>query len=93
MAEKKKPKMPTIARMTFEQAIEKLREIVEKVEAGQIGLEDAIRQYEIGCGLIQHCRKILDRAEHQIEVLTKNLEGALQSKPAPGDLTSDDRTD
>jgi len=89
MAERK-PKQPNIDKLTFEQAVQKLRDIVEKVEAGQIGLEEAIRQYEQGGKLIQRCRKILDQAEQRIEILTKNLEGDLEARPADDDLQAND---
>jgi len=82
MAEKKS-KPINIDEMTFEQALAALREIVEKVESGEVALEESIQQYELGCKLIQHCRKILDRAERRIEVLSKNLEGQLEAAPAP----------
>ena len=82
MAEKKAKEM-NIDELTFEQALGKLRQIVEKVEAGEVALEESIQQYELGCKLIQHCRKILDRAERRIEVLSKNLEGTLEAAPAP----------
>jgi len=85
----KKSRNMNIDKLSFEQGLEKLREIVEKVESGRVGLEESIQQYELGCKLIQHCRTILDRAEHRIEVLTKNLEGALQPGPPPAELQGD----
>ena len=88
MAEKKQ-KSIAVEKLTFEQAVGKLREIVEKVEGGEIGLEDSINQYDVGCKLIQHCRQILDNAERRVETLTKNLEGKLEAKPADDNLQAD----
>jgi exodeoxyribonuclease VII small subunit len=78
-----------VERLNFEQAVQKLREIVEKVEAGQVGLEESIRQYELGCKLIRHCREILNRAEQRIETLSRNLDGTLDVEPASTDLQSE----
>ncbi|NLX05972.1 MAG: exodeoxyribonuclease VII small subunit [Phycisphaerae bacterium] len=82
----KKSKLPNLEKLTFEEAIAKLREIVEQVESGEVGLEDSIEQYELGCRLIQHCRSILDGAEQRIEVLTKTLDGKLAAQAAPQEL-------
>lgn len=89
----KKSKTTDVTKMNFEQAVAMLREIVEKVEAGEIGLEESIQQYECGCELIQHCRGILNRAEQRIETLGKNLDGTLEAKPAPPDLQPDQGQD
>jgi exodeoxyribonuclease VII small subunit len=86
MAEKKTQNKMTIEKMNFEQAIATLQEIVEKVETGQIGLEDAIAQYETGCKLVQHCKQILEKAERKIEVLSKGLDGQLTSQPFEAEI-------
>lgn len=52
---------------TFEQAVTELKQIVDKIEDGQIPLEESIGQYEKGMALIQHCRTILQQAEKRIE--------------------------
>lgn len=85
-----KIKPTDIEKLTFEQAVQTLREIVEKVESGQVDLEQSIQQYEVGCKLILHCRAILDRAERRIEVLSKDLDGRLQGKPVNEQLEPDD---
>ena len=63
-------------KLTFEQAIAELKGIVEKIEAGQIPLQESIQQYEKGMALIKHCRKILQQAEKRIEKITLDQEGA-----------------
>jgi len=78
-----------VDKMTFEQAIGRLQEIVEKVETGQIGLEEAITQYERGCQLVRHCKQILDTAERKIEVLSKGLDGQIAAKPLPADVEAE----
>ncbi len=82
MADKKtRSNEENIDKLTFEQAISQLQEIVEKVETGQIGLEEAIGQYETGCKLVQHCKGILENAERKIEVLSRGLEGQIATQP------------
>ncbi len=64
--------------LTFEQAIDELESIIEKIESGEIGLESALRQFERGTVLIGHCREILDTAEKRIAELVSNAEGDLE---------------
>lgn len=54
----------------FEEAISELEQIVERLERGQIGLDEALAEYERGIRLIRHCRELLQKAEQRIEILT-----------------------
>ena len=65
-----------VEKLTFEQAITELKVIVEKIEEGQIPLQDSIQQYEKGMALIKHCRKILQQAEKRIEKISLDQEPA-----------------
>lgn len=56
--------------LSYEQAVERLEAIIERIESGEIGLEDSIAAYEEGTALVQRCRAILNRAEQRIERLT-----------------------
>ncbi len=76
-----KKKEINIDKLSFEKAITLLEEIVEKVESGEIPLEEAIDQYELGCKLIQRCKKILQDAERKIEILSKDIDGNFKSEP------------
>ncbi|MBA7598397.1 Exodeoxyribonuclease 7 small subunit [subsurface metagenome] len=58
-------------KMTFEQAIKELTDIVGKIEQGQIPLQDSLKQYERGMALIKHCRTILKKAEQRIEKISE----------------------
>jgi exodeoxyribonuclease VII small subunit len=48
--------------------------IVEKIELGEIPLQESIEQYEKGMALIKHCRSILEKAEKKIEQITQEKE-------------------
>jgi exodeoxyribonuclease VII small subunit len=60
-----------LTKFTFEQAIGQLKEIVGKIEQGEIPLQDSLEQYEKGMALIKHCRGILQKAEKRIEKISK----------------------
>jgi exodeoxyribonuclease VII small subunit len=60
-----------ISKLTFEQAIKQLTEIVGKIKQGKIPLQDSLEQYEKGMALIKHCRGILEKAEKRIEKISK----------------------
>lgn len=72
MAEKKENN--DISKLSFEQAIEELTAIVEKIELGEIPLQQSIEQYEKGMALIKHCRGILQKAEEKIEKISQEKE-------------------
>ena len=56
-----------INKLSFEEAIKELTNIVGKIEQGRIPLQDSLQQYERGMALIKHCRTILKKAEQRIE--------------------------
>ena len=56
-------------KITFEQAMAELDEIVHKLENGQIPLEEAVKTYEHGMELKKICEEKLKNAEMKIEKL------------------------
>ena len=60
-----------IGKLSFEEAIKELTNIVGKIEQGQIPLQDSLEQYEKGMALIRHCRTTLQKAEERIEKISK----------------------
>lgn len=59
---------------TFEEALAQVESIIDRIEAGEVGLEQSLAEYERGVALIQHCRGKLDAAQRQIEDLTRKLD-------------------
>ena len=55
--------------LSFEQAISRLEEIVNAMEAGNLPLDDCLRQFEDAVGLSRYCAAKLDAAEQKITVL------------------------
>ncbi len=53
----------------------RLEEIVEKMESGELPLEDLIVRYEEGMKLVKVCQERLTSAEERIEMITRNSAG------------------
>jgi len=66
-----------IEKLSFEQSLEQLEAIVERIESGEVGLEESLAEYESGAKLVKRCRAILDKAEKRIAELTADDEGGL----------------
>jgi exodeoxyribonuclease VII small subunit len=67
-----------IRKLTFEEALKELEEIVSKLESGDISLEDSIEVYTRGTWLKRHCEEKLKSAQAKIEKITLDEDG----KPA-----------
>lgn len=57
----------------FEAALAELETLVERMEGGDLGLDESITAYERGAALAQVCRQRLEAAEQQVAVLQGNL--------------------
>lgn len=53
----------------FEDSLKKLESIVEKMEEGELTLEESIQHFEEGVALSKHCQEVLDGAEQKIKIL------------------------
>ncbi len=67
--------------LTFEQSIGRLEEIVEKLEAGQVPLDESLKLFEEGVKLSRFCNTKLEEIERKIEILTKGEGGELKAEP------------
>ena len=63
-------------KVTFEQQIARLEEIVSALERGDVQLADSLALFEEGTKLIAACTKQLDQAEQQVVKLAKGPDGA-----------------
>lgn len=80
---------PTDKPLRFENAIDRLEDIVEQIESGEVGLEEALERYEQGQALIKRCRGILDKAEQRIAELTEDDQGRPTLTPGEDDADAD----
>ncbi len=62
---------------SFEQSYARLEQILEKMNSGQIALDESLKLYEEADTLITSCTKKLNDAEQKIEVLIKQRNGDL----------------
>lgn len=63
---------------TFADALLALEKVVEKLERGDLPLEDALTAFEDGVGLVRHLGQKLTEVEKRIEVLTRDQAGIFQ---------------
>ena len=74
-------KKPQPTPKNFEDALTELEQILHDMESGTVPLEESLTKYERGNFLINFCRGVLGTAEKQIELLSKNAAGELESQP------------
>ena len=70
-----------IAAMSFEDALAELEQIVRGLEAGQVKLDDAIKSYERGAQLKQHCERKLNEAQQRVDRIVVSPDGAVAAQP------------
>jgi len=68
-------KVKKMAEEKFEEALEKLEEIVRKMESGDLTLEESLKAFEEGIRLSRLCSQKIDEAERRVEVLLKTQNG------------------
>ncbi len=73
-----------MAKEKFEDSLEKLEDIVKKMEAGDLPLEEALKSFEEGIKLIRSCQAKLDEAQRRVEILL-GKEDSLQVKQWNGE--------
>jgi exodeoxyribonuclease VII small subunit len=57
--------------MSFEEKLEKLQQVVEELEEGEIPLTESVEKYQYSLNLIKQCHKELENAELKIEKIMK----------------------
>lgn len=53
----------------FEKALEELETLVEKLESGDLSLDQSLAQFKRGVELTRHCQGVLDQAQQVVEKL------------------------
>ena len=59
----------------FEKALAELESLVEKMEKGDLGLEESLKHFERGIALTRACQKALSDAEQKVQILMENAGG------------------
>lgn len=76
MAEKK---------VCFEEAMQRLEDIVTSMERGEASLEESLKLFTEGTKLLKQCATMLDKAEQQVTKLVKTSDGVLTEVPFEGE--------
>ncbi len=63
-----------IEKLDFEQALNRLNDLVSKLEAGELPLEESVAAFETGVKLSRRCEALLDTAEQRLQVLGDDQE-------------------
>ena len=71
-----------VDKLSFEDALKELEEIVAKLERGDVELEESIAIYERGAALKAHCEARLKSAELKVEQIVQGPGGAPKTEPA-----------
>ena len=75
----------------FERSLAELEAIVDKLEAGDLSLDESLQQFERGVQLTRACQTALKQAEHKVEILMRKS-GTNEFEAAPFD-SGDDQGD
>ena len=73
-----------MARKSFEEELESLESLVEELDRGELGLEQAIKKYEQGVRAYRRCKRYLAQARKKIEILLQDAEGNVDTAPFEG---------
>lgn len=76
------PTPQEITNMPFEAALAELERIVQKLESGDVALEESISIYERGAALRAHCEAKLKDAQAKVEKIMLGEDGKISTAPA-----------
>ena len=66
---------------SFEESMKELEDIVDKLDGGDVSLDEAIKLFESGMKLSKSCQKMLENAEKKVSVLMSDENGEMKQKP------------
>jgi len=69
-----------LAKLSFEEAMAKLEEIIQKMDSSEVKLEDAVSLYEEGVKLKKICEEKLQSAKMKIEKITLSPNGKISTE-------------
>jgi exodeoxyribonuclease VII small subunit len=71
------------AALAFEQSLDQLEQLVQRMEKGELSLDDSLAAYERGVGLFRQCQQALEQAELRVKLLGDPADPA-SATPFPG---------
>ena len=81
--------MDIAADKKFEDALQDLEGVVEKLDAGTLSLEESLQAFEEGVALVRFLEEKLTEVEKQVEVLTRDNSGLFQTQSLETDEEED----
>lgn len=82
--------MSTEPALNFEAALAELEQLVERMETGELSLEDSLKAFERGIVLTRDCQKALKDAELRVQALTQTDAGLSLEDVDPDEFEPDD---
>jgi exodeoxyribonuclease VII small subunit len=70
-----------MAQKKFEEAMKRLEEIVQNLEDGDLSLEESLKVFEEGMGLVKFCSEKLEEVEQKVTKLVKESDGKYGHQP------------
>jgi exodeoxyribonuclease VII small subunit len=70
--------------------MERLDDLVRRLEEGNLSLEESIKSFEEGVALVKRCTAVLEEAEQRIQKLTRDADGKPATEPLDGDGETDE---
>jgi exodeoxyribonuclease VII small subunit len=74
---------------SYESTIQKLEELVKKLESGDLPLEESLQAYEKGKQFIALCSEKLKEAQEKLQVVVQKENGSLEAAPFQFEKTQD----
>jgi len=68
----------------FEQALAELEKLVERLERGDLPLDEALKTFERGVALTRHCQSSLKSAQQKVEILLRKSGGQTELQTFTG---------
>ena len=65
----------------FERSLQRLEEVVKRLESANLPLDEAMKLFEEGVELTRECQKQLEQAEGRVEILLKKADGKIAAEP------------
>lgn len=89
MPRKKSDSVEVSENIDFEKSLEQLNKLVERMERGNLPLEESLKYFEQGVNLIRQCQTALTQAEQKVQILSQQ-QGKDTLKPYTIDDNHDD---
>ncbi len=69
-----------MAKIKFEDALKGLEDVVDRLEKGDLPLDETLSEYENGIKLYKQCIALLENAEKKIQILVKDENGGFRAR-------------